>query len=558
MTIDGRGTVGIGIGYLEDANFITSRIDDSNEGAWIHAKLVRPTDWRCPACGKKASKHGVCYQLFVDVPYQGRPAKLRVEIPRGRCLSENCETNTFQFRPDGYFDGKLTSRCRRYIEDNCFKQTFSALAKQTGVPEATIRRIADNLLDKLNNNFRIDTPRILSIDEVCLPSGKDEKVKAENTGNYPNGKTKIFRTILSDGETSQVIDVLPNKEGFTVYQSLVALQGYERIQFVTIDLSPAFRNAVRAAYGDRVTIVADRWHVAKRINSVVDKARRNVRKDQKKTAKDLRLCLTTRSRVLKKKNREMYQDLVHFLECTPHLKSVYWAKEKLLDVYQSGNREEAEARFEEWIDSLDDQVSNAFSGVVQTFSNWREEIFSYWDCMEAGQDNDAVTSLDADSPINDYLKPDVDNERYTNARAEARNRQIRHLNGAGRSYSFRFLRARSIFSTFEVWRQFSICFECRTAFRRDMNSPGRRIEKAVDAHAADVKFNPATFCRSCEPSSTGVTRSDGKPVQPFVTRCGLTDVWTEREPAIKDETEWLAQSEGRRRRLKLFPEKASA
>nr|WP_282098842.1 transposase [Qipengyuania sphaerica] len=410
----------------------------------------------------------------------------------------------------------------------------------------------------MDANFRIDTPRILSIDEVCLPSGKDEKVRLQNIEKFPNGKTKVFRTILSDGETSQVVDVLPDKEGFTVYQALVALQGYERIRFVTIDLSANFRNAVRAAFGDRVTIVADRWHVAKRINSVVDKARRNVRNDQKDTAKDLRLCLATRSRVLKEKNQERHQALMDFLECAPHLKSVYWAKERLLDVYHSRNREEAEAKFSEWREWLDEQQSDAFSGVIQTFSNWRLEIFSYWDCIGAGQKNDAVSGLDPDSPINDFLDTDIDIERYTNARAEARNRQIRHLNGAGRSYSFRFLRARSIFSTYEVWRQFSICFECRTAFRRDMSSLGRRIERAVDAHAAHVKFNPAKFCRGCEPSSSGVTRSDGKPVQPFVTRCGLIDVWTEREPAIKDQAEWFAQSEGRMRRLKLLPEKASA
>ena len=547
------------IGYLEDISLVTSLIDDTGEGTWIHASIIRPEDWRCPECNRKALNHGNCQQIFVDVPYQGRPTKLNVKIPRGKCRNNGCHIKTFQFRPPDFFDGKMTARCRRYIENNCFKQTFTALAKQTWVPEATIRRIADKLLNKLDRDFRIDTPRVLSIDEIYLPSGKDEAVRAENRENFPQRKSKIPRTIISDGETSQVVEVLPDVKGDTLFRYLIELQGFERIELVTMDLSGNFRQAVEAAFGDRVTIIADRWHVSKIINEVVDDNRKRVRPDQMEGAREHKLNLTTRSYILKDKSPEKYKNLMDFLNCTPDLKGVYWLKEALLDIYSCESRAEAEAGYETWLESLNDSQRDEFKPVIRNFHNWRDEIFSYWDGALKKPDSDPVADIDPAHPVLDYIVSEVglERERHTNARAEARNRQIRHLNRAGRSYSFRFLRARAIFSTYDVWKYFDNCELCSMPFRREVALSDRQLEKARAALARKWGFNQKFLCRDCEARYFGTTESGEKPVQSIATRCGLADIWTERETSIRDVRELYHAAVRRRRTSKLLPDSYS-
>ncbi|MBX7512996.1 transposase [Qipengyuania sp. GH38] len=507
-----------GVDFLNIPDCVTTSVDDSGPKTWVNAILVRPIRHHCPACGERALSHGTIEQTYADRPIGGRPVRLRVEIPRGRCRNAGCATNTFQFKSADHFDGTMTGRCRRYIEDNCFKYAFTEVARQTGVPEATVRRIADRLLTKLDQNFRIDTPKVLAIDEIHLASGKDPKV-ASVRAHFPERKSKICRTVISNGLNAQVVELLPDRRMQTLRYYLESVEGYRNIKYVTIDMADDFRRVIKKVFGERVTVIADRWHVAQKILEVVTDCRRSIEDDKVRVrARDLSLALNSRRKRLEFKSPKVARKVDFLLQDAPDLKQIYEAKEQFLDIYDSNSASQAKKRYADWLSGLSLKQKHAFRNVIAKISNWYEEIFAYWELGFRTKKNGSqvLTKWHGQS----------------NAVAEAKNRQIRHINRIGRSYSHRFLRARAIFSNYDVAHNFGICANCRLAFKRVPSARNRKREEAAWARGQRDDFNPQTYCRECDPASTGVTRPGDKPVQSFVTRCGLADIWTEKEESL--------------------------
>ena len=537
--------------YPSYPGLITTEMDRSGECTWIYAKAIREPECLCPTCGEKAAGHGFIRQVFSDTPLEGRPVRLVVQIARWLCRNSECPARTFQTRPENVFDGKMTLRCRRYIEDHCFKVTFLALSKQTWVPESSIRRLAVSLLKGLTSRFRIDTPRVLSIDEIHLPSGKDAAIKAKKSQRFPDKKTKTYRTVFSNGETSQVVDVFPNRKGVTVFNALKNLQGYKSVKYVTMDMSENFRRAVKAAFGDQVIIIADRWHVTKAVNGLVETERKMVRGNQLAGARDLKRALSARSYMLRMNNPEKYRKLMEFLPNCPALSEAYFAKEELLRVYEEKTRSKAEEKFDVWLESARGNKKKHFVNLISTFENWRSEIFAYWDCRSSGVEDEL--DLDPEHPFAEYVEA-LPSAPFTNARAEARNRQLRHLNRNGRSYSFQMFRARAIFSTYEVWKQFDSCSHCSGIFRLEAGSSRQRVALANDAFAKRTGIKVSPTCSDCDQVDPP-TRSGDKPVHSFATACGSADIWTDPEPAIADCRKLTEDAERRWRQLPLLPPK---
>lgn len=101
----------------------------------------------------------------------------------------------------------------------------------------------------------------------------------------------------------------------------------------------------------------------------------------------------------------------------PELKTAYWLKEGIRDVYnQSSDKQEAIERFEEWKSSIPDDFKE-FKDIRKTFTNNKKEIFNYFD------------------------RP------FTNAYTESINNVIKQVEKNGKGYSFEVLRAKVLYGT---------------------------------------------------------------------------------------------------------------
>lgn len=541
----------------------TTSIDDSGVPTYANAEQ-HDFSRECPRCGQRGAIHGWSRSEHIDRPVNGKPTVIRLKKWRLICKDMSCGVATFR-APEGQeeFTGNLTTRCRSYIESQCFKSPFNSVSRETGVPETTIRRIADELLIYLDDNFRIDTPVVLGIDDVCLPSGKDIKVARERAEAFPRRRHLCYRTVIVNSGTSQVVDVLEDRRAATVFEYLSKLPGASRVRYVTMDMSVTYRDAVWLALG--VPIIIDRWHIAARANKVVDKARLKVRGERKRSAvSSFRAALLSRSDELKAKNPEKYQELLDLFRNFPELEAVYWAKERFLDIWKCRSRSAAETRYDRWVEDLDHHAAAAFQPLIKMISNWRLEVFNYWetgylatqvDVAEYERLSRKVAAKPELQPLACRLSRRSQWIGPTNGRTEARNQIVRLANRIGRSYSFRFLRARAIYATYDVSEHFGVCDGCDKPFKRNPASRQRlrgvRIASYLKRGPGVLNLDPvAATCGACDPGSTGVTRSSGQPWTASARHCGFRDIWTEPESRIVDDPNWMIDVHSRMKQLR--------
>ncbi len=56
----------------------------------------QPMPAACPVCQRPSRRrHGVYERILTDLPWQGRPVRLRVRVRRFRCTNPACERRTF-------------------------------------------------------------------------------------------------------------------------------------------------------------------------------------------------------------------------------------------------------------------------------------------------------------------------------------------------------------------------------------------------------------------------------------------------------------------------------
>lgn len=519
--------------YLGLPYFKTSLVEEWSTPTHVYAEeLPTPESLICKGCGQPASPHGSYQRRYVDRPIANAPVVLHLTIPRAICRNEKCTTSTFLRHRTDEFSGNMTRRCAEYIQNNCFKYPFVRLAAWTGVPESTVRRIADTLIKRLDSRFKIDAPKGLSIDNIYLPSGKNSKVKILNANYFPKRKNHICHTVIYDSETSQIIELLEDSSFDTILKSLVRLPGSEKIKFVTIDMDENYRSVVWVAFGKGVKIIADRWHVIDKINTVIDICRSNLENEQKKIAKEFRIDLKTSEQVLLKKNEARYRDLKEVLDNIPILKSVYENKERLLKVYDAQKKSVAVLRYHNWEAGLSDEVRKIFSGVIKTIKNWHDEIFNYWEFGNIVKKDKKHISENRKTIMSESTRW----KGVNSGSAESRNNVIRTINRVGRSYSFRFIRARSIFSTYDVERNFGICISCHYPFKRELKSAsylkGRGWRKFLADRNIRHSMNVYELCSDCNDEYRNVRRCSDGCVGQFSTKIGLSDIWNVPEASI--------------------------
>jgi transposase len=97
------------------------------------------------------------------------------------------------------------------------------------------------------------------------------------------------------------------------------------------------------------------------------------------------------------------------------LGKAYAAKEAFINIWDSGDRLEAEYLYEQWKARLDEEIAPAFVDLTRAMENWHDEIFAYFE------------------------------HRYTNAYTESANAIIKQVQQAGRGYSFDVIRIKIIF-----------------------------------------------------------------------------------------------------------------
>lgn len=370
----------------------------------------------CPKCGTVGEyiAFGTNVHSYVDLPLFKKQVHIQVHRQRYRCKA--CEATWMQPLPDMDTKYQMTRRCHTYLREESLEMTFTHLANEVGVSDATIRRICKAFIAELEVQHSPYTPEWLGMDEVHI-----------------GGK---FRGVITDIQKRRPIELLVAHNKTVVGRYLSNLDT-KAVKVVTCDMRGYFIELAEAIFPN-ATVIIDKWHITQYATEAMDKARMRVKaKGDEKRKHQIwqeRKLLLKRRAELSEGQLLRLQEWLHNYE---HIGAVYEAKEQFCDIwlYPHPPRIVAEQRYRTWKEKLPKVAEPFFEKLIEIVDKHHKQVFNYFDLDEVA----------------------------TNAYTESLNAITKEINRRGRGYSFEILRARLLFNRkrrahperdTEPWRRF--------------------------------------------------------------------------------------------------------
>jgi transposase len=353
----------------------------------------------CPKCGSIDDyiEFGRYKHSYVDLPIFKKQVHIQVMRQRYRCKA--CSATWMQPLPDMDSKYQMTRRCLAYLREESLEVTFTHLAAEVGVSDATIRRICKEFIAELEAQRVPYTPEWLGIDEVHI-----------------GGK---YRGVITDIEKRRPVDLLITHSKPVVGRYLSNLET-KKVKVVTCDMRGYFIALAEAIFPN-ATVIIDKFHVTTYATEAMDKARMRIKKkgDEKRKNQiwhERKLLLKRRSELSDSQRLRLEEWLQNY----EHIGAVYQAKEQFCDLwlYPHPPRIVAEQRYRTWKEKLPEVAAPFFADLIQKVDNHHKQIFNYFDLDEVA----------------------------TNAYTESLNAITKEINRRGRGYSFDILRARLLFN----------------------------------------------------------------------------------------------------------------
>lgn len=208
---------------------------------------IRPAPTLCPVCRMPSRRrHGHVERTLADLPWQGRPVRLRVRLRRLACRNPACPRRTFSERlPDVARPHARRSERLREVQRHLGLALGGApaarLAQRLAMPASadTLTRLARAA--PLPSHA---APRVIGLDEWAWRRGRR------------------YGTMIVDLERNKVLDLLPDRDAGSVAGWLRRHPG---VEIVARDRADVFAEGARAGAPGAIH-VADRWHLLRNLS----------------------------------------------------------------------------------------------------------------------------------------------------------------------------------------------------------------------------------------------------------------------------------------------------
>jgi transposase len=191
--------------------------------------------------------------------------------------------------------------------------------------------------------------------------------------------------VIIDHDNRRVLDVLETREKATVLAYLLAKkeQGLlAQVEEVTTDMWDAYVEAAKEAFGDKVAITIDRFHVMKNFQEGLTKARRELQNqlspDQKAKLKGSRWWWVTNPENMKAEDEQAFAQLrLEF----PELGRLFEKRESLRAIFEDAGIQTAGAgqeRLRTWMVEVRALGLKALDTFCKTLTNWLDKIANYF------------------------------------------------------------------------------------------------------------------------------------------------------------------------------------
>jgi transposase len=206
----------------------------------------------CPACGGESQRvHSHYTRHLAEEPAFGHQVRLQMSVRRFLCPDSECPRQIF-VEPLGGLAARHARTTTRLAQAQLAiglalgGQAGARLAEKTAMPTSP-----DTLLRRVKQAGARSSPgpRLVGIDDWAWLKGQK------------------YGTIVVDLETSEVIDLLPDRDAATVSTWLAAHPG---VELVSRDRASSYSQAATVA-ASQAQQVADRWHLLKNVREAVER-----------------------------------------------------------------------------------------------------------------------------------------------------------------------------------------------------------------------------------------------------------------------------------------------
>jgi transposase len=314
----------------------------------------------CPKCASPSSSIYDHRTVTIrDEPIRRKAVFLLIKKRRFFCktckkpFTEPISGITKQHRTTHRFKRGLQWACEHFTDLNKVREAYKCA-------KSTLYKAHYEILRQKQKTRSYPLPKQLGIDEHSI--------------RKPKYKSTEYSTIVVDHKNRRVYELFEGRNKEAIDDAFKNMKGKENVQVVTMDMSSTYRSAMRR-HLPNATIVADRFHVQRMMNRLVNKKRKELTGD-KRTHPIRTILLRDNSKL----DWEIRRRLLRWLneEQCRSLKEAYEFKEAISRLYRMKGYDRAKTVWCKLMDRMGKTKDHEVKGVRATLLNWGREILAYF------------------------------------------------------------------------------------------------------------------------------------------------------------------------------------
>ena len=327
----------------------------------------------CHKCGTETTEFH-CYDRWITLrhlPILDQKVWIRLRPKRYRCSYCSDKPTTTQ-RLSWYESGSSNTKAyEQYLLLRLVNSTIEDVSRKEQVGYETVAGVIERYISGGVNWDEYLTIDVLGLDEIALKKGHCDFV--------------VIVTARSGEGRVRMLAVLGDRKKETVKEFLRGIPAHLRssIETVCTDMYDGFINAVEEEIPS-ATVVADRFHVAKKYRECADNLRKQeVGRLKKELAKDEYCQIKGAMWPFRKRPEELTQEEASLLERlfarSPSLSQAYRRREELTEIFEQDlTKAEATEKLREWKERVAGSELSCFESFLTMLDNWLDEITNYF------------------------------------------------------------------------------------------------------------------------------------------------------------------------------------
>jgi transposase len=354
----------------------------------------------CPGCGSEGLYRDTVVRKVTDVPVVGHPLRLRVRVPRYRCVNDRCDRevfahNTSQLARPGW---STTRRCARYILRRLMidRMTVAAVARELGLSWDTVNTIA---MDATQTIVAADTTRLDGVRVI----GVDEHRWSHTRRHGEDGFVTVIidlTPVLEGTGRARLLDLVPGRSAAALRTWLATQSSTfrDQVQVVAMDGFGGYKTAASDQLPE-ATAVMDPFHVVALAGTKLDLCRQRVQQQtcghRGRSGDPLyRVRRTLRTRLPLLSTRQQHRLTAVFAD-DAHLSVVLtWSVyQRIIAAYSQPDRRRGKTMMTRIIDSLRRGVPTGLEELAQlgrTLHRRRHDVLAYFDHHASNGPTEAI------------------------------------------------------------------------------------------------------------------------------------------------------------------------